>query len=127
MVISELEKTDMTRSFAFIELALIAGVAVMFIYYFILRYVDMLFTNISNNETPFTSENKDYLDKIAYLSLISVIISLVSDIVSSLFFGNSMVHIDLTNVIVVLGLYTIAYIFEYACILQKDSNNKMYE
>ena len=127
IIIGELAKTDMTRSFAFIELALIAGVAVIFITYFILRYVDMLFLNIANNETPFTDENNDCISKIAYLSLISVMISLVSDIISSLFFGNSMVNVEFRKIIAVLVLYTIAYVFEYACILQKDSKNKMYE
>ena len=87
----------------------------------------MLFVNICKNETPFTNENSDYLDKIAYLTLITVIITLVSDIISSIFFKTSMIHISLSSVIMVLGLYTVDYIFEYACILQKNSKNKMYE
>ena len=127
LIISELEKTDVTRTFALIELALISSVAVMFICFFILKYIDMLFVNICKNETPFTNENSDYLDKIAYLTLITVIITLVSDIISSIFFKTSMIHISLSSVIMVLGLYPVDYIFEYACILQKNSKNKMYE
>lgn len=127
MIISKLEDTDMTKSFAFIELALIAGSAIMFIFYFILRYVDMLFVNISEKDTPFTEENSDYINKIAYLSLVTVLISFVADIVSSLFFKDSMVSFNLSRVIYVLILYIIAYIFEYACILQKESKKNIYE
>jgi hypothetical protein len=127
MIISKLEDTDMTKSFAFIELALIAGSAIMFIFYFILRYVDMLFVNISEKDTPFTEENSDYINKIAYLSLVTVLISFVTDIVSSLFFKDSMVSFNLSRVIYVLILYIIAYIFEYACILQKESKKNIYE
>ena len=127
MIVSRLEKTDMTKVFAFVELALIAGTASLFIFYFILRYVDMLFTNISEKETPFIDENSDYVNKIAYLSLVIVVISLVADIVSSLFFGDSMVNINLSKVFSVLLLYVIAYVFEYACILQKDSKKIVYE
>lgn len=127
LIVSELEKADVTRTFALIELALISGVAVIFIIFFILKYIDMLFVNVCNNETPFTDENLDYLNKVAYLSLITVIISFVSDIISSIFFNTSMIHVDLRSIIVVLGVYTITYIFEYACILQKNSKNKMYE
>ena len=127
MIISKLEDTDMTKSFAFIELALIAGSAIMFIFYFILRYVDMLFVNISEKDTPFTEENSDYINKIAYLSLVTVLISFVADIVSSLLFKDSMVSFNLSRVIYVLILYIIAYIFEYACILQKESKKNIYE
>ena len=127
VIINELAKTDMTKSFAFIELALIAGVAVMFIWHFIFRYVDMLFVNIYNNETPFTTENNDYLSKISYLALVAVIISIVSDIISSLLFGNSMVRVSMTSIIIVLVLYVTTYVFEYACILQKDSKHKIYD
>ena len=127
IMINELAKTDMTKSFAFFELGLIASVAVMFIMHFIFRYVDELFVNIYNNDTPFTNENTDYLSKISYLTLTVVIISFVSDLISSLFFGNSIVHISLSDVLIVLVLYTVTYIFEYACILQKDSKHKIYE
>ena len=127
MIISKLEDTDMTKSFAFIELALIAETIIMFIFYFILRYVDMLFVNINEKDTPFTEENLDYINKIAYLSLVTVLISFVTDIVSSLFFKDSMVSFNLSRVIYVLILYIIAYIFEYACILQKESKKNIYE
>ena len=125
-IINEISHADMARTFAFAELALIAAVASVFISYFILRYVDMLFANFKKNETPFTDENTDFLSKISYLYMISVIISIVSDIVSSLLFDSSLINVDLTNVFVVLVLYVITYIFEYACILQKDSKNKIF-
>ena len=87
----------------------------------------MLFVNISEKDTPFTEENSDYINKIAYLSLVTVLISFVADIVSSLFFKDSMVSFNLSRVIYVLILYIIAYIFEYACILQKESKKNIYE
>ena len=126
ILVNEVAHADVTKSFAFMELALIAGVAVVFITYFILRYIDMLFSNFAKNETPFTDDNADYLSKISYLMAITVIISIVSDIISSLLFDNSLVNVNLSNAIAVLVLYVITYIFEYACILQKESKNKLY-
>ena len=125
--INELKETDMTRVFAFVEIALISDVAILFIIYFVLRYAGILFVNIGNNATPFTSENAEVVNKIAYLVLVSVIISFVASIVSSLFFGDSMISFSLKNVALVLVLYVIAYIFEYACILQKESKVTMYD
>ena len=125
-LIKELSASDMPRAFGLIELATIVGVATCFMLYFIFTYTDSLFFNIYSDDTPFTKKNSDYLNKIAYLSLITVIISFVADVISSLLFNNSMVNFSLSTLLLVLVLYTFAYVFEYACVLQSNSKSKLY-
>ena len=125
-IVAELSNSDMPRSFGIIELAAIVGAATTFLLYFIFTYVHDVFYDIYYKDTPFTKENSDRINKIAYLAMISVIISFVADVISSLLFDNSMVNFNLKEVLLVIVLYVVVYVFDYACILQTQSKTKIY-
>lgn len=125
-IISELEKTNITKVFTYLEIVLALSIVTLFVYYFMLKHVDKLFTNIHDLDTPFNSDNLEHTKKIAFLSLIVLIVSFVSDLLSSAYLDNSNVSINLTSVVTVLILYAVSYLFEYACILQKDSKATIY-
>lgn len=125
-VISEIKDVNMTKIFISVEISLLFTVAIMVISYFILDNVYKLFTNIHNEPTPFTEDNLVYINKIAYLSLIALIVSFVADLLTNIFFDISMIGVSLSQVLIVLVLYIVAYLFEYACVLQKESKSKMY-
>ena len=125
-VISELDNMDFTRTFAYVEIGLLVGGAILIFSYYILKYTDNLFVNIHSNDTPFTEENLNYIKKIAYFTLVTVIVSMVGDVLSTLFFDNSIISVDLMVLAFAALLYVISYIFEYACILQKNSKVTMY-
>ena len=72
------------------------------------------------------SKNLGYLQKITKLSLISVIVTVACDVLSLIFFGSSIIEFDLSDLVIVLLLYVITYIFEYACMLQNRSKSVMF-
>ena len=125
-IMSELAKTNVTKIFAFVEISIIFGIAIMVVYYLILDNIYKLFSNIYNDETPFTMNSLNYVNKIAYYGLIYVIVSFVSDILSNILFNVSVTNISLTKIAVVLVLYIVSYVYEYACILQNKSKLKLY-
>ena len=125
-IIKEIEKTNVFKTFAFVELTIILGIASMLVLYFILKHLDELFTNIYNLDTPFNENNLNHIKRIAYLALILLIINFVSDLFSGVFISNGATKVDLISVITVMIVYIISLIFEYACLLQKESKTTIY-
>ena len=126
-VLKELENTNIAKAFGFLEFALVCETAVLVILYFVFKYLDKLFVNICNSDTPFTNDNLEYLQKITKLIFITVIISFAGDLLSTMFFSSSMVSFNLSTLVLVLVLYVITYIFEYACMLQNKSKAVMFD
>ena len=95
----------------------------------ILDYVDKLFTNIKNNNTPFTLDNINYIKRISYLMIALIII----DPISSILFGlltnivNNSTGFELISILEILIIFSMSYIFEYGYEIQKDSKGKMYD
>ena len=124
---NELDKINIPKLFSYVEFALVTSVAIMVLTYFILLYLEKLFRNIYNNETPFIIDNINYIKKIAYLLIAIVATSFVCDLISSAIFDFAIsAKIDLTSLIYVLIIFSIAYIFEYGYELQKNSKATMY-
>lgn len=124
---SELEKINIPKLFSYVEFALVTSVAITALTYFILLYLEKLFVNIYNKETPFIIDNINYIKKIAHLLIAIVATSFVCDLISSAIFDFTIsTKIDLTSLIYVLIIFSISYIFEYGYELQKNSKATMY-
>ena len=124
---NELDKINIPKLFSYVEFALVTSAAIMVLTYFILLYLEKLFRNIYNNETPFIIDNINYIKKIAYLLIAIVATSFVCDLISTAIFDYAIsAKIDLTSLIYVLIILSIAYIFEYGYELQKNSKATMY-
>lgn len=109
------------------EFGLIVVIVSLVLYSFVFKYLAKLFGNINKEEKPFTSENAIYLRKIAYLVLWTVIVSFISSIVFGFMFNLDLSSgISLTDVIIILFLYCMAYIFEYGKNIQGKSKNVIY-
>ena len=95
----------------------------------ILNYVEKLFTNIKDNNTPFTLDNVNYIKKISYLIIALILISPISDLLFSILLGISnggSSPFELMNILEILIIFSMSYIFEYGYEIQKDSKGKMY-
>lgn len=92
-----------------------------------LKALENLFNNINKGDTPFTLENVGYIKKIAYLM---IIITILPNVMGALFEMILKVDLDigfeLFNVVEILFLFSIAYIFQYGYEIQLDSKGKMY-
>ena len=91
------------------------------------KHLEKLFINIHNGETPFTMENVEHIKKMSYLLIVVIILSCVSGVLSEFIFKQDFSYsIDLTDLIYILCLYSLSYIFEYGYEIQLDSKGKMY-
>ena len=93
----------------------------------ILRNVEKLFKNINKGETPFTLDNVSYIKKSAYLMIAAILVTSVGSAFLDLLVKENSYTIDSFDLISILFLFAMAYIFEYGVEIQKDSKGIMYE
>lgn len=93
----------------------------------LLRRVEKLFKNINKNDTPFTYDNVEHIRRIAFLMIINIILPAVASAVIEIILKVDLnIHFGAYNLIEILALYVLVYIFEYGCKLQQDSKCKIY-
>jgi len=99
----------------------------LFNIFFIFKYIEKLFVNIHNDDTPFTLENVGYIRKIALFLIIAILASTVLGVLFQAILKVDMnVGIELMDLVLVLIIFSLAYIFEYGYEIQLDSNGAMY-
>ncbi len=96
---------------------------------FILSYVEKLFNNIKNNNTPFTLDNVNYIKRISYLMIALIMITPISELLFNMLIDNleSSGGFELMSILEILIIFSMSYIFEYGYEIQKDSKGIMYE
>ena len=112
----------------YIEAGLVFLLIDIVIMIIILNYVEKLFNNIKNNNTPFTLENVIFIKNISYLMIALIIITPISGVVF-----NSLLDVvdenspfELMSILEILIIFSMSYIFEYGYEMQKDSKSRMY-
>ena len=95
---------------------------------FVLGYVEKLFNNIKNNNTPFTLDNVHYIKRISYLMIALIILTPLSGVFINLIFGMTEVEspFELMGILEILIIFSMSYIFEYGYEIQKDSKGIIY-
>ena len=113
---------------AFAEASLIFLIADIVIMIIILNYVEKLFSNIKNNNTPFTLDNVNFIKRISYLMIALIIIVPLSGTLINMFFGLSEDNspFELMGILEILIIFSMSYIFEYGYEIQKDSKGTIY-
>ncbi|MCR4581276.1 MAG: helix-turn-helix domain-containing protein [Bacilli bacterium] len=102
-------------------------IAFMVILSLALTRLEKLFININEGDTPFTLDNVDHIKKMAIYLIASIIISAIgSTIINIAFSSEAIIEFNLFNVVEIIFLFAMSYIFEYGTKIQKDSNGKMY-
>ena len=113
---------------AYIEAGLVFLIFDIVLVIFVLSYVEKLFNNIKNNNTPFILENVNFIKKISYLMIALILITPISGIIFNSLLGLSQGDstFELISVLEILIIFSMSYIFEYGYEIQKDSKGKMY-
>ena len=127
-IIDILNNNSKIKIISFIEIGFIFLLADLIIVIIILKNVEKLFNNIKNNHTPFTMDNVNYIKKIAYLMIALILITPISGLLFNSLFGmsNENTGFELMNIIEILIIFSMSYIFEYGYEIQKDSKGKIY-
>ena len=117
-----LEKIRNTSELSIIvigEIFLICSVIVLICIYNIMKHVKNIFLNIHNGDTPFTRENVQSIKKIAKYMIITILLPSITE-------NSITIGIDLLEVLYILIIFCISYIFEYGYEIQLDSKGKIY-
>ena len=103
---------------------LIASIVLLIL---MLKRVEKLFNNIHNGDTPFTLENVEHIKKIAYLMIALIILPNVTGSIFEIILHKDLdVSFEMFNLVEILVIFVISYIFEYGYEIQLDSKGKMY-
>lgn len=109
------------------ELGLAAILVSIYLVSKICDYLYKLFKNISEQDTPFTMENVEYIKKMACYMIACIFIPAVGEaLLNTALLHESDLGLDMFNVVEIIFLYAISIIFEYGYKIQKDSKSKMY-
>ena len=105
---------------------LLVDIVIMII---VLGYVEKLFNNIKNNNTPFTLDNVNYIKRISYMMIALIMITPVTELLFNVLVDNleSSGGFELMSILEILIIFSMSYIFEYGYEIQKDSKGIMYE
>lgn len=123
-----LDKIDLPFITFLVEVVCIFAIAIIVLTFMILGKVTKLFNNIHDKDTPFTIENVGYIRNIAILLIIMACVKIVcGGFVSLLVANSSIISFELMDVILILTLFVVSYIFEYGCSLQAKSECKIYD
>lgn len=102
-------------------------VVYLFLYRIILKHLEDLFVNINNGDTPFTLENVTHIKKMAYLMIAAIVLFAATGAMFERILNADLdVGFKLYNVVEILFLFSMAYIFEYGYEIQLDSKGKIY-
>ena len=123
----EKNKDHKLLNIGYMEVCLASVIATMVIAAFFLRHLQKLAKNINQGDTPFTLENVEHIKKMAYFMIALIIVPAISSgLVEGLFRSEVNVDISAFNVMEILFMFVLAYIFEYGYEIQLDSKGKMY-
>jgi len=127
-VIEMFNNNSNTKIIVYIEAGLVFLLVDIIIMIFILNYVEKLFNNIKNNNTPFTMDNVHFIKSISYLMIALIILTPISGVIFNSLLGLSDGNspFELMSILEILIIFSMAYIFEYGYEMQKESKARMY-
>lgn len=122
-----LENNSKLTAFIYVEAGFLFLIVNLILINIMLHALEKLFTNINRGDTPFTLENVSYIKKIAYLMIVVTILPNIIGIIFEMILQTDLdIGFELFNLVEILFLFSIAYIFQYGYEIQLDSHGKMY-
>ena len=110
-----------------LEVIVICLIISLVLIYLSLDKLEKLFMNIHNGDTPFTLENVKYIKQIALFLASSILFPFVSGIVFEIITKIDMgVEFEAMDIIYILVVFSLSYIFEYGYEIQLDSTGRIY-
>lgn len=126
-IITKIESMSTFKIIALSEVMFGTMLATLIVMYLVFRNLEKLFVNIHNGETPFTLENVKYIKTMAFLMIAVIVLPYIVGSLTEIVIGQGLgVEFEMFDLIYILFLFTMAYIFEYGYEIQLDSKGKIY-
>lgn len=112
---------------AYIEVASLTLLVTVYLISLVLKHLNKLFENFNEGNTPFTLENVIHIKKMAWLMIIAIILPNIGGVIFNLLLTTKInIDFELFDIVEILFLFSLAYIFEYGRLMENGSNSKMY-
>lgn len=109
------------------EFAVVSLAGTLVIGYLLMNLLDKLFNNIYNGETPFTLDNVSMIKKLALFLILIETVPTITGYIGQFILGVDMnIEVNMMNILYILIIFAIAFIFEYGYEIQLDSKGKIY-
>ncbi len=126
-VISIFETNSKEKIIGYVETGFATLLVVIILTAKIFKHLETLFDNINKGETPFTLENVILIKKIAWKMIIIIIMNNVSGGVFELLLSSDLnVEFETYDLVEILFLFSLSYIFEYGRLLGLETKGQMY-
>ena len=128
MIIDKIENGKMPLMVGFIETAFLFLCVSLVLFYLTLKHLEKMFINIHNGTTPFTMENVSHIKKMATFMILTIVLPNIAGVIAQMVIGEELgIGFEMFDVIYILFLFSMAYVFEYGYQLQLDSKGIMYD
>ena len=102
------------------------GITVV-LYMLVLKHLEKLFNNINKGDTPFTLENVEHIKKMAYLLIATIVLPYISGSIFEILINTKLdIEFEIFDLVEILFLFAMAYVFQYGHEIQLDSKGIMY-
>ena len=126
-IIDVLENNSKARVITYIEIGLIVLIITLVLLSIILRCLETIFGNINKGDNPFTLENVHLIKKMAYMMITIIVISNLGGIIFEILLNSDLdMSIEVFDLVQILFLFSLSYIFEYGRLLSIDRNAEIY-
>ncbi len=126
-VVSIFENNNKAKIIGYIETGFACLLVVIILTSIIFKHLETLFDNINKGETPFTLENVILIKKIAWKMIIIIIMTNIGGGVFELLLSSDVnVEFEIYDLVEILFLFSLSYIFEYGRLLGLETKGQMY-
>ncbi len=126
-VISIFENNSKAKIIGYVETGFAVLLVIIILTSIIFKHLETLFDNINHGETPFTLENVILIKKIAWKMIIIIIMSNIGGGIFELLFSSDLnVEFETYDLVEILFLFSLSYIFEYGRLLGLETKGQMY-
>ena len=126
-VVSIFENNSKPQIIGYVETGFAVLLVTIILTSIIFKHLETLFDNINKGETPFTLENVSLIKKIAWKMIIIIIMSNIGGGVFELLLSSDLnIEFETYDLVEILFLFSLSYIFEYGRLLGLETKGQMY-
>lgn len=126
-IIDVLENNSKVLVITYVEIGFIVLIVTLVLISIILKCLETIFRNINKGDNPFTLESVHLIKKMAYMMITIIVISNLGGMIFEILLNSDLdMEIEIFDLVQILFLFSLSYIFEYGRLLSIDRNAKIY-
>ena len=126
-VVSIFENLSKAKIIGYVETGFATLLVIILLTSIILKHLETLFDNIHKGETPFTLENVSLIKKMAWKMILIILMRNISGGMFELLLSTELnFQFDTYDLVEILFLFSLSYIFEYGRLLGLETKGQMY-